>query len=591
MLPFILLLPLAASIMLIALLKNRKAPGYIAIIGSLISLAMLPFITYGTDSLQWLNVGSLSLAITTLITPVSYMLIAVILFVSPLIFSYSTWYMDKPSEQRRFYIEILAFEAAMLTFAFSGSFITFAIAWEFLSLTSYLLIGFWNTKQGPISASRKALTIVLIGDIAILAAIGVMGSTFGTLDFSTILGSISSVPQGVVFLSAALLAIAAFTKSAQFPFHEWLIDAMEGPTPVSAYLHSTTMVKAGVFSILVLLPLFQYTQMTYVILILGIITAIIATLNAIREFHIKKIIAYSTIQELSLMMVAIAAGAITAGIYFFFVQSFYKALLFFSAGSAMKATNEEDIRKANGIRSNKLLFYSTLFGVLSLAGFIPFSGFFSSIGISSSLADNIPVYAIISLISFGTSFYILRWFFYVSAPANTEDAKNAYRAQPKRMLLPIAILALATLAASILFTRFQSLVTSSTYYTYAGSGIPLAFSISDAISFTVLIVIAAIAVYLIYAKKRINVSKRFTRLGYTAPAVNAFYTHFSYFIMDISEGAAIFDRYLSNIFDDMGRSVVRSGYIIRRTSAGQINYYAAIFAIALVLLVAYVYLV
>ena len=108
--------------------------------------------------------------------------------------------------------------------------------------------------------------------------------------------------------------------------------------------------------------------MTYVILILGIITAIIATLNAIREFHIKKIIAYSTIQELSLMMIAISAGAITAGIYFFFVQSFYKALLFFSAGSAMKATNEEDIRKANGIRSNKLLFYSTLFASSVLAG-------------------------------------------------------------------------------------------------------------------------------------------------------------------------------------------------------------------------------
>ena len=134
-------------------------------------------------------------------------------------------------------------------------------------------------------------------------------------------------------------------------------------------------------------------------------------------------------------------------------------------------------------------------------------------------------------------------------------------------------------------------MTSSSYYTYASSGIPLSFSISDAISFTVLIVIAAIAVYLIYVKKRINIYQRFSRLGYTAPAVNAFYTHFSYFIMDISEGASIFDRYLSDIFDGIGRFVVRSGYLIRRTSAGQINYYAAIFAIALVLLVAYVYLV
>ncbi len=588
--PLYLLLPLAVSIIIIALLKNRKFPGIIAVLGSLVSLAMMPFVAYGTKSLPWFTVGTLSLTITTLITPISYMLLAVILFVSPLVFAYATWYMDNPSEQRRFYIEMLAFESAMLTFAFSGSFITFAIAWGFLSLTSYLLIGFWNTKHGPIVASRKALTMVLIGDIAILAAIGVMGSTFGTLDFATIINGLSSAPRGAVLLSAVLIAIAVFTKSAQFPFHEWLIDAMEGPTPVSAYLHSTTMVKAGVFSILVLLPLFQYTGLTYVILIIGILTAAIATLNAMREFHIKKIIAYSTIQELSLMMVAIAAGAVTAGIYFFFVQSFYKALLFFSSGSAMKATGEEDIRKANGLHSNKLLFYSTLFGVLSLAGFIPFSGFFSSMGISSSLTGNLPVYIILSAISFGTSFYIMRWFLYIAMPTTSDEAKIAYKTQPKRMMVPIAILAIATLAASLLFTRFQSLMTNGPYYTYAVSGIPLSFSITDAVSFILLISIAAISAYLIYVKKRVVTSSKLSGFGYTAPAMNSFYMHFSYFTMDIAEGVAVFDTFLSDFFDGIGRFVIRSGYLIRRTSTGQINYYAAIFVVALVVLAAYAYL-
>jgi NADH-quinone oxidoreductase subunit L len=591
MLPFYLLLPLAAAVIIIALLKNRRYPGIVALLGSLLSLAMLPFISYGTESIPWFTAGSFSFDITTLISPISYMLIAVILFISPLVFSYATWYMDKPSEQRRFYIEMLAFEAAMLAFAFSGSFITFLIAWEFLSLTSYLLIGFWNTEKGPIVASRKALTMVLIGDLAILGAIGILGSTFGTLDFIPILNGLSSAPQGAVFVSAVLLMIAAFTKSAQFPFHEWLIDAMEGPTPVSAYLHSTTMVKAGVFSILILLPLFQYTGLTYVILVIASITAILATLNAVREFHIKKIIAYSTIQELSLMMIAIAAGAVTAGIYFFFVQSFYKALLFFSSGSVMKATGEEDIRKANGLRSSKLLLYSTLFGVLSLAGFIPFSGFFSSIGISSSLTSNLPIYALLSAISIGTSFYILRWFSYISAPTNDADARIRYKTQPKRMKLPIAILAIATLAVSLLFTRFQSLVTSSSYYAYASSGIAMNFDLVDAASFTVLIGIAAVFVYLIYVKKRAKQISKYSRLGYTSPMMNSFYANFAYFMIGISEGVAAFDEALSDFFDGAGRFTVRSGYIVRRASAGQINYYAAIFVVALVLLAAYAYLV
>ncbi len=587
--PIYVLVPIMAAMLLIALLKNRRVPGPIAIIGSIVALATFPFIEYGTQSMAWFSAGTFSFTITTLITPASYLLLGVILFISPLIYIYSTWYMDKPSEQRRFYIEILAFEAAMLAFSFSGNFITFLIAWEFLSLTSYLLIGFWNTRGGPIVASRKALTMVLIGDVAILAAIGVFGATFGTLEFSSILAALPSAPAGAVTLGAVLLVIAAFTKSAQFPFHEWLIDAMEGPTPVSAFLHSTTMVKAGVFSILILLPLFQYAKLTTVILAFGLLTAIIATLNAAREFHIKKVIAYSTIQELSLMLVAISAGAVTAGIYFFFIQSFYKAMLFFSSGSVMKATGDEDLRKANGAKSNKLLYFSTAFGVLSLAGFIPFSGFFSSIGISSSLAANLPIYAILSLISFGTSFYIFRWFFYISAPSSDPDSETNYRAQPKRMLFPIVLLAIATLAASAAFIYFPSFIDSSQYFTPAVSGLPLRADISDAISFMVLISIAAGVCYLIYVKNRAGQSARFARLGYTGPAMNEFYKHFSNFSLEIVEGAALFDSYVSSFFDDIGRATVSSGYLIRRASPGQINYYAAFFAIAIVLFIAYIY--
>jgi NADH-quinone oxidoreductase subunit L len=137
--------------------------------------------------------------------------------------------------------------------------------------------------------------------------------------------------------------IAIFTKSAQFPFHEWLTDAMEGPTPVSAYLHSSTMVKAGVFAAILLFPPLPGNGMLPIILVFGIITAILSTFGALRELHIKKVIAYSTIQELSIMFIAIGSGALLAAVYFFFVQTFYKALLFFSAGNIMEATGSEYI--------------------------------------------------------------------------------------------------------------------------------------------------------------------------------------------------------------------------------------------------------
>ena len=420
MIALVLLLPLFIALITMALINDKRAGiiRYIPFFASLVSLLLMPFISSGESSLSWFSIAGHTFSITTIDSPINALLLLIVFSMASIIFVYSFGFMDALSEQKRFYMEMTAFEIAMAGFAMSGNFIMLFISWEFLSLTSYLLIGFWHSRESASRAARKTVTIIMIGDIALISAMVIFYTIFGSLNFITIITSISSVPalyHNSFLMGVFLLIIAIFTKSAQFPFQEWLPDAMEGPTPVSAFLHSTTMVKAGVFATLALLPLFMDTGYSSILLYFGILTATIATLNASRELHVKRVIAYSTIQELSLMIVAISSGAVLAGIYFFIVQSFYKALLFFSSGVMMKATDDEDLNKITGLRENKLLYFSTLFGALSLAGFFPFAGFFSSISITStfSLSENFIIYLILSLISIGTSFYIFSWLLFV----------------------------------------------------------------------------------------------------------------------------------------------------------------------------------
>ncbi|MEM0147267.1 MAG: proton-conducting transporter membrane subunit, partial [Candidatus Micrarchaeaceae archaeon] len=474
----VLLLPLLIGIVAIALARQHHAK-YLALGASLVTLALLPLST-GSASVQWLSVGGSVLNIVISTHALNLMLIALVSFMTPFVLFYSFGYINLPSAQKRFYVEMLAFETSMLLFAMSGSFITLFIAWEFLSMTSYLLIGFWYNREKAVRAARKVISIIVFGDIALFASIVLFFAAYGTLDFAQIVATSSNV---LAYFATGLLLVAIFTKSAQFPFHEWLADAMEGPVPVSAMLHSTTMVKAGVFAALVLLPLITAMHSDSVLIAVGLLTAVIATFDALREQHVKKVLAYSTVQELSLMFVAIGANALLAAVYFFIVQSFYKAALFFTAGSSMKATDKESINDISGLRSNKLLFVSAVFGVLALAGFIPFDGFFASIGISSAFSSNLLIYAVISLISLLTSFFIFRWLAFLAKPAKDAREKILYAALPKSMLVPGFLLALLALAASALFFFMPSLFSAAQF----SSGKPLIIEISGIIVETVMV--------------------------------------------------------------------------------------------------------
>lgn len=573
MTPLVLLLPLLAAMLAIALNKSHRTARYVALASSAFSLALYPFVSSSTTTLNWFSIGGANFNITVSIgqyTSILWLPILTVLVIGFLVFVFSSWFMDLPSEQRRYYVEMLAFEAAMLAFVMAENFIIFFIAWEFLSLSSYLLIGFWNSRERAIEAARKAITIVFIGDVALLAAIVILQAATGTLEFGSFVGTNATYQAPAVV--TALLLVAIFTKSAQFPFHEWLPDAMEGPTPVSAYLHSSTMVKAGVFAAIVLFGVFTPQELN-LMLIVGSITAVLSMLNAMREQHVKRVLAYSTIQELGLMMMAVGAGAIIAAVYFFIVQGFYKALLFFSTGISLKANDKESLNEMGGIRQNRIVYLTTLFGVLGLAGFVPFGGFFASIGISGSFVSNLGAYALISLISLGTSFYIFRWLtLQMKNPAGARVSLN-YNSVPRRVILSIVVLAILSLP--FLFPLY---LTGQDLY--------------DGILETLLVSAGAFAAYTVYRQKAKRTAKKPLQAPgmdwnfiYSANILNSTYRHFAAFVEALAEGFAYFEMKLNELFDLLGHLTIRVSGASRRFATGSINTYVGLFTLGVLILV------
>ncbi len=595
MFPLLLLIPIALSLAAVLLSRNSMGLRYVAVGGSIASFALLYFVSYGTVTIPWFTAGSFAFNITTTIAPLNLALLGTVLFIGSLVMVYSSGFMSTLSEQRRFYAEMLAFEISMCAFAMSGNFVLLFISWEFMSLTSYLLIGFWHGRERAVRSSRLAVTIVLMGDIALLAAIAVFLNLFGTLSFSGILAALPAHASPQLYLGALLLVVAVLTKSAQFPFQEWLPDAMEGPTPVSAFLHSTTMVKAGVFLAIILYPLLYRAGVTPVIMTFAVVTAAISTVSAMRSRHVKRVIAYSTIQELSLMLVAVSGGALFAAIYFFLVQSLYKALLFFSAGSIMKATDEEGLDRISGLGINKVLYISTLIGVLSLAGFFPLSGFFAAASTGGAFSQNLVIYAIISLIGLATSFYIFRWFLLVSKPASAEATALRYLGQPRSMLFPIVILACLTAFASVFVVFLNSFLAGGYgWSTYLASGMPISISLQDGIIVMALALVGAAASYLVY-KRRSRAPAQGKSVSLAAAhrrgAFALLYILSASFLYDLGEGVALFESYLNGMFDYLGHLLVLSASRLRRMSVGAINPYAFIFAVSAILLLAYALLV
>ena len=506
---------------------------------------------------------------------INQILLMLIGLISPLIFLYSMGYMDEPGEQGRYYIELSVFAASMTLLAISGGFITLFIAWEGLGITSYLLIGFWNNKDAPPYAARKAITTIVIGDIMMLAGILLIWVSLSTFNFTAIISSIeamSHVPS-IIIVALLLVIFGAFTKSAQFPFHEWLSDAMEGPTPVSAFLHSSTMVKAGVFIAILLLPIIAYSNLLWVLLAFGIITSIIGAFNASASTHLKKILAYSTIEDLGLMFVALGLNAVAAAVALFIVQAIYKALLFMSAGSIMKANDDEvDIHKLYSFNRNRTLFWVGIIGVISIAGIFPASGFFGKVLIDTAASSNATVYIILTVLDFVTGFYIFRW---LLTPIKKEDMSSAiaikakYSALSKTMTIPQVILAAAVFILTIFFLHLLTSINLQ------AAAVLMAASLFGVLS-----------AYMLSRTSPDNLWERSRARNFFSKGffVNAAYAYIAAGVSAVSVGIESLDNAINRIVYTGADGVLRIGNSMKRSGTGIVNTYVAGFAIGLIII-------
>lgn len=350
---------------------------------------------------QWLSAGSVlpSVGVTLTIDPLSALMIMVITGVGFLIHLYAVGYMAEDEGVARFFSYMNFFIFSMLLLVLAANFIVLIVGWALVALSSYLLIGFWYDKPAAVLAARKAFITQVIGDVALVLAafMFVLGTTSGSngsgshlygaaLSLPTLFAHASSFAIGSPYLVVAclLVAVGAFAKSAQFPLHTWLPDAMEGPTPVSALIHAATMVTAGVYLIARFHPLFERAPVaTGVVACVGMGTALMAGLIALSQTDIKRVIAYSTMSQIGLMIYATGIGAYSAAMFHFAMHALFKALLFMAAGNVIHAlAGEQDIRSMGGLgkrlRLTEICFVS---GSLALAGIPIFAGWWSKEGL------------------------------------------------------------------------------------------------------------------------------------------------------------------------------------------------------------------
>jgi NADH-quinone oxidoreductase subunit L len=368
----------------------------------------------------WIRAGGFQADFAFYLDQLSLVMLLVVTGVGFLIHIYSVGYMWEDAGFYRFFAYLNLFMFFMLTLVLASNYLLMFIGWEGVGLASYLLIGFWFTKDSAASAGKKAFIVNRIGDFGFLIALFLLIKHFGSLNFEAIAQSVlplSPETGGAGLLTAIglLLMVGAAGKSAQIPLYVWLPDAMEGPTPVSALIHAATMVTAGVYMVSRSHVIFERAPMALtVVAIVGTLTALFAATIGVTQTDIKKVLAYSTVSQLGYMFIACGVGAFSAAIFHLMTHAFFKGLLFLAAGSVIHAVSgEQDMRQMGGLRTKiPWTFWTMTIGTFAIAGIPPLAGFFSKDEILWRAYQASWVYWAIGLFTaLLTSFYMFRlWF-------------------------------------------------------------------------------------------------------------------------------------------------------------------------------------
>ena len=467
--------PFAASLIILSLSNaRRKSAAALALFGQALALALsiLAFVPTlqlpGFRSVQnftWFTFGEETLRLGFVLDPLAAVMLVMITLVGLCIFLFSVGYMADDKNFTRFFAYLSFFSGAMLGVVISNSLLLLFVFWELVGLASYLLIGFWIEKPTAAAAAKKAFITTRIGDMGFfLGMLWLYGRSGTLLFYDGGSGCLESAGLAMLSASATFIALLIFCgavgKSGQFPLHVWLPDAMEGPTPVSALIHAATMVAAGVFLVARVYPLFSVgaingvTPSLTVVVWIGVTTALMAALIAIAQADIKRILAYSTVSQLGLMMVSLGVGGVAAGIMHLLAHGFFKALLFLGAGSVIHGCHgEQDIRKMGGLRRfMPVTFFTYAIGMMALSG-VPlfFSGGWTKEEILHAVAhwppSHVPYYLILAGVVL-TALYMTRQIIYVFFGPARSSSEHAHES-PRVMTWPLIALALCAIFFSV----------------------------------------------------------------------------------------------------------------------------------------------
>ncbi len=417
----------------------------------------------GFDGHKWVVVGGLDVHIGITLDGLSAIMLVVVTSVSLLVQAYSQEYMRGDEGYNRYFAFMSLFTASMLGLVLASNIVQLFVFWELVGLCSYLLIGFWFYKDSARRAATKAFLVTRVGDLGFLIAILIIFSETGKLGIgdiheAAIAGAVGST---ALTLFALGLFAGAAGKSAQFPLHVWLPDAMEGPTPVSALIHAATMVAAGVYLVARFFPVFaESDEAITTVAAIGAITAIIASLLGIMATDIKRVMAYSTISQLGYMMMGLGVFGIVAAIFHLFTHAFFKALLFLGAGSVNHATGTFDMRRMGGLaKYMPVTFWTVFIASMALVGLPPLAGFWSKDEILSDAWDDRPWVFVVALIGvFLTAVYVGRMLFLTfggeyKGGEESEHGEPGVHSEPHEsptlMLVPLVVLAVMAAVAGL----------------------------------------------------------------------------------------------------------------------------------------------
>ena len=601
---------LSASAFVLVVLVGRFLPrqgAFISIVAIALGFGIFWYVLRdllgsGVDSasysVNWLSVGDTRIAWGVIVDRLSVIMLGLVTFVALVVQVYSLEYMKGRDEGRIgwYYAAHALFAGAMLALVLADNLVFLYIAWELVGLGSYLLIGFWYERRSAAEAAKKAFITTRIGDVGLLIGILLLFKATGTFEISTLfrIAQQGGISQGTLNAAALLIFLGAMGKSAQFPFHVWLPDAMEGPTPVSALIHAATMVAAGVFLVARMMPLFLLTpDVLAFISVVGLFTFAFAGTLALVMTDLKRVLAYSTVSHLGLMMLGLGAGSVAAALFHLIAHGVSKALLFLGAGSVTHATDKTDIRQLGGLwRRTPVTAVTFIIGAASLAGIVPLSGFFSKDEVLLAVFDGRgPAFLALALASaLLSALYMGRVTLLVFFGSLKPEDENAHES-PLVMVVPLVVL--GVFAAAVGFLVFSWTDDYSGFVAFVeGHG---DFHIEPwltAVSAAVAVVGLAVA-WRVYVKRSPSPEALAGRFSVVHRVlVNKYYVDESYqwvidrVVLAVGRAVALFDRVVVNdtAVDGSAVTVMLSSLRLRYVQSGRFYNYGLAMAVGVVAL-------